>query len=390
MKLNQSECSISTAQNHFTRTDRRDLGLGDQVRFNDALDNLTQKVIFKGTISFKKELDLFRESSLNRKDPIAKTIEGNVLDLLIVGVFWNEYHDSIPKNPKSKRSLLVNLIHFNSQSRKEATKFEILKGKSSESNEEFKKADEVSLDQFNKLVDWLLSQREFRNEAERIQLWNLFFEFYPKAFFENLFPRIVAFSQWFMQETNRVVGEIHLFPNGNNGVENRFPGNDLTTDLRSSQALSYLNLIGAAIFNRAEKNIFESTKYKSVVLPSRMVKKQNCQAMIIDNIRYCGHCSTTCPVSVITRKMNSQGVETVVVEQDDSFYKRINKYSEKNFSGLVLASDFLNSLESAFTMKKEGIPAQIVRLDQVWNDNNTLINYEDTNVSLYRLAKIVQ
>ncbi len=391
MKLNQSECSIPAAHNHFAWPDRKAFEPGGQVRFNDALENLTQKVLFKGTISFKKELGLFRESSLSKNDPVANTIEGNVLDLLILGMFWNEYHTLVPKYSKLKRSLLVSLIHLNSQNRRVGTKLEILRGKEPRNNAELKIATEVSLEQFNALSGWLLTQKEFHGEAERIQLWGLFFEFYPKAFFESLFPRIIAFSQWFMQEANSVLGENYQSLSQFDETDySRFPEKVGSVTFHSNRALYYLNLVGSSIFNRAERCSFESTRYKSVVLPSCMIKKQNCQAMVIDNIRYCGHCTSNCPVSLVTRKMNSQGIETVVMEQDGQLFKRLNKYLEKKHSGVVLASNSNNSLENAFTMKKEGIVSQIVGLDQVWAGSNALEYNGGTNVSVHRLVKIVQ
>jgi hypothetical protein len=386
MKLNQSECRSSSACTNFARPYLPALEKKTSDRFYDAFDDLTQKVIFKGIISFKKELALFRETSLSLNDPMSKMVEGNILDLLITGTVWNAYSTAIPNESKSKKPLLINVIHFNSLSRSEGNKYEILQGKVTKNESEHESENEISHEKLNRLVGWLKSKAEFRNEADRITIWSQFFESYPKAFFENLFPRIIAFSKWFVQEAKLISGDYALSKsrenNGNLSFNPEIAGASFD---QINESLFYLNRIGTTIFNRTEKSTFGNTTYKSVVLPSSLIKKQNCQAMVIDNVRYCGHCTSNCPVSLATRTMNSQGVETIVMEEDNKFFMTLRKYLARNSSAIVIASEASQCLNRAFALKKEGIPAQIIDLDK-----GKAVGSNETAVNLKRLVKIVQ
>jgi uncharacterized protein len=370
------------------------LQLADENKgaFYTRLDDFTQLVVLKGLTEFLENIRSFRQSPVFMNDNLSQSHEENLLDLLIIGTLWNEYGHQYRPVSKAWALVFQHLIRVRSNSKRFKKQIDVIRGQLgkrllADTTNEFPVFNSSNLHQ---LTRWLEATGDFHEEAKRMVIWNSYFKLLSKEEFNELSIRITQFASWFKKEAQKHLGmytpgvESFLSVHHENyvGRENYFFTGRSETEY-------HLNMVGAAIMNRNLKPAFDKTGQKILMLPSCMVKNQGCRTRQQGQVSICQHCTPDCPVSQISKAMNNEKVNTIVVQHSSDFSSAVKQWAGQTHTGLIGTACVLNLLEGGFEMKKNNIPSQCIFLDHSCCQKHWGIKNAAASIDEKQLHKII-
>lgn len=366
-------------------------GFDGEGVFYDELNRFSREVVAEGNLRLGKLIDQFRDSSKHMSSPEMHE-EEHLLDLLIMGVLWNEYAAVLPNISPSKAFIFNRLSHVRNKFPALKKRVDQIRGKLA-----FRFLlinttgtllyDTTTCDQ---LVGWLKATGDFYSEADRIAEWNGYFKSLASSNSNHYIRQVCRFAEWFKARAAIRLGNYTL------GVSRfleshhvRYKGREDYFFTGRHEVEYHLNMVGAAIMNRCFREGFKQAKRKIVMLPKCMVKNASCKATMVHGALLCKHCTPTCNVSQITLAMKEQGVETIVIEHTSQIGKTLKHWAKDRDTGIVGTSCVLNLLQGGFEMKRNQIASQCIFLDHSCCSHHWGVSNKKASIDLKQLNRIV-
>lgn len=365
--------------------------LQDSDAFYLFLDLFTDKVTEFGHNRFANFIKRYRCSVAYLQNDFTQTLDENLLDVLIMGVLWNEYKGRWGNSIKSKEKILTQLFYLRKTNAGIKSQVDNVRGKLSArmlNNSTVVNAT-LSLANFALLSSWLSATTEYNEEVVRMRSWIKFLEGIPSIESEMFLKDVVSFADWFKTEA-RI--ELKKYTRGVDSFlashKQKYQGKENYFFTGRHEVEYHLNMVGASILNKSMRKEFMETDYQVLLLPSCMTKGENCQSMEIMQGTVCTHCSANCNVSRVSREMLRQGTHTFIIKHSSGFSSYLKKWANQKKVGLIGTACTLNLLAGGFEMKRQNIPSQCVFLDysgckKHWNEKGI-----PTDISLSQIKSI--
>jgi uncharacterized protein len=341
-------------------------GTSQSRSFYYHLDHFTSKVITDGMKRFEGIIHQYRKSEVFRSEEFSQSSEENLLDILMIGTFWNEFKGKWGNSIGFQYMILRSLYHIRIKYPGRKPTIDRIRGRlgylflANPSNRE------VSMNLLNLefLILYLSATGDYNEEVKRLQLWHRFLNAIPEILSKALLKEASAYAEWFKKEA---IIELGQYTRGVDSFldnhEESYRGREDYFFCGRNEIMYHLNMVGAAIMNRSLKDDFEQTTDQVLMLPTCMVKSDKCKAVQFNSYYVCTHCTPGCNASAITRKMKAEGKQTVLIKHSSDFSKALLPWANQNETGLIGTACVLNLLAGGFEMKRMGIPSQCVFLD---------------------------
>lgn len=300
-----------------------------------------------------------------------RTREEYVYDLISIGVYWNIYGPAAMRSQWEMMKSLAFLYNLRRKYKKIKPQVDKLRGWLSTvflsrhiSDERRERTPDLR--QLNRLILWLESTGEFREEVKRYKLWSAYWHKDGKAYMFEELDSAVSFARWFEARCGRELYR-HTF-NVDNFRLMKHPAHKWKEDyiFCGRQELEYhLSMVGAEIMNRAYKKDFASTNKRAVLLPACMRSKPEgeCKGVRVGLEYICAGCDSGCEVNKITRIGKQEGFETRIIPHSSDFSAWLETWAAGKGIGVVGVACPLNLITGGLEMKALDVPAQCVLLD---------------------------
>jgi hypothetical protein len=225
-----------------------------------------------------------------------------------------------------------------------------------------------AVERLARLIDWLQSTGEFKQEALRLENWRCYLaEFKPDK--ATYWLRVaVEVYQEFERQADLALG---AYTRGVAGyVAHEHAHLRWREDLLmcGKPAVEYhLNMLAAEVMNRGLRDDFNRTERKIVLLPACMrgAHARECKARVggIDGVDItCAGCDSECAVNRITRSLRPYGIAVYMVPHSTGFSRWLARW-EHSGAGVTAVACILNLVQGGLEMRERGIAAQCLPLD---------------------------
>jgi hypothetical protein len=354
------------------------------------LETVTNQVVEIGLNHFRNEIRNFMNSEtiLNKKMKISEN--EHLLEILMIGVFWNTYQGRWRWNIGLISPFFKFLNSFRSTNLKKGV--DSLRGLlgSALLNKTAKKNLPFDLDNFNSLIHWLSATGDFEKELKMIDKWLDFLYFDGSRISYEFLAEASAYAEWFEAYTKSHLGiyteNVEPFLQQNKKI---YKGREDQFFCLRSQVEYHLNMVGAQIMNNSLKEEFLRTDKQILLLPTCMAKSSNCKATLTGNALQCNYCSSGCSIAKTSAEMRKIGVETVLIKHSTDFSEWLKPWANQSKTGLIGTACVLNLLGGGYEMKQLGIPSQCVYLNNSgckkhWNKTGV-----PTEINIDRVSKLL-
>ncbi|MFH0736002.1 MAG: DUF116 domain-containing protein [bacterium] len=374
------------------------------------LDNSTQNEYYLRIKEFTDELVLSTDkeykSLLNRYISFLKNSrlenirswEEYYYDLLMIGVVWNLYlNHSINLSYINYKifSGLIKLRNINEAVKKYA---DLLRGVLATLFLTKSKCEPEILNipvkkKINKLIRWMYSTNEFREEVKRVKLFAEFIDSISEKESSLFLLKIINNSNLFSQKAKNKLG-IYT-----KNVE-KFIKNDLKSYkwkedfifCGRSEIEYHLSMLGAELMNRAFKTDFNNTTQRAVLLPACMRLKQDgsCKALKKDLNLICTGCADECNINKYRKAGKVLNYKTFVIPHSSNFSNWLKKWAVGQNIGVVGVACPLNLITGGLELKALDIPAQCLLLDYCGCKNHWSKTGIPTNINEEQLKLVLK
>jgi hypothetical protein len=333
-------------------------------QFYLQLDVISKQVVETGMKHFGADIVNFRESVRVQGDSVKKSDEELLLEILMLGVYWNTYRGKWRWNIQLVLPIFNTLYLLRSTFLKKGVD-KLRGGLGAWLLDKPKREDLIfEIDTLNNLVDWLSATGDFKMEVKMMNSWVNFLYFNIKRNSIEFLAEASEFASWFDEYTKKHLGNytenVSSFLNNN---EKRYRGREDQFFCSRTQVEYHINMVGAQIMNDSLKTDFLQTDNKILLLPTCMVSNSNCKAITKGNAIICQHCNSDCNISKTSNEMKKVGVETVLIKHSSDFSKWLKPWANQKSTGLIGTACVLNLLGGGYEMKQLNIPSQCVFLD---------------------------
>jgi hypothetical protein len=327
------------------------------------LEKITSQVVETGMQHFRNDLNDFRNSEQFSKGKNNSENE-NLLEILMIGVFWNNYQGRWRWNIGLIAPMFQLIYKLRSTSLKKSV--DALKGSlgSFLLNKPIRSDLPFDIDNFDNLINWLSATGDFKMEVRMLKKWSSFlYTGLSRKSYEFL-AEASAFAEWFEKYTKSQLGSytenVESFLQHNKKL---LRGREDQFFCSRTQVEYHMNMVGAQIMNESLNDEFQKTEKKILLLPTCMAKSSNCKATISEYALVCQNCTPDCNISKTKEKMANIGVETILIKHSSDFSKWIKPWANQSNTGLIGTACVLNLLGGGYEMKQMGIPSQCVYLN---------------------------
>ena len=338
--------------------------------------------------SFYSELDFFIDSLLddldleaseiikdfcdfigNNKIEILRSSNEYVVELLMIGVYWNNYSGNASKTNKLSTKFLKAL--YKQRKRFPSFKAEIDKLRgflayvSLEKNTN-KFSSRYNFKGFINLMDWLSATGEFNEEVLRLRHWVAFLRTRDKRFVAKFIETALYFAEQLFEKGKNTLGK--YVKDVSNFHQNNVSGYKYREDyfFASRRENEYfLNMFAAEILNRGLKKSFIKTSKKVLLLPTcmRNAPTTGCKAKSDGKELVCVSCSAECNIGKVTSEIKNENITSYLIPHSSEFSKFLVKWKDIPDIGLIGVACVLNLITGGYEMKRLDIPSQCVFLD---------------------------
>jgi uncharacterized protein len=291
-----------------------------------------------------------------------------LLEFLIAGILWNEYTHHARQSSRfviRSSSLLYSLRSVNSLFKIASDYLRgflmnmLLHSPPSTSLEPSGK-------NFFRLMQWLEATGEFTEEIKRLAHLNNFISTFDSekqnrllADCSTLACKFKSAAPAFLGKyTGKIASFIEQVSETNRNKENRiFCGR--------SEVEYHMNMFAAEVMNRQFKEEFISRKNKVVLLPTcmRQQNQNECTAYKDGETLLCAHCTSSCTINILSKKLANHGVQCSLVPHSSDFSRYLKRWQNSTDTALVGVACVLNLLRGGFEMRGLSIASQCVFLD---------------------------
>lgn len=223
------------------------------------------------------------------------------------------------------------------------------------------------VENFERLIEWLDASKYFIQEHHRLLNWAKYLKQKSPIYVSNFLNSTREISKQFIEISQSRLG---IYTSGvetfrqkaQGGSENR---EDIVYVTRPEEDY-FLNMIGVEIINRANRQRFNNTIRKIVVLPECMSNPDSgkCRAKATKNTKaQCQSCTPSCTANQIAQKLEKNGVEMKIIQAPTSFSHYVKTWEHHPKIGIVAVGCVLSLLSKSYELLSLGIPSQCVFID---------------------------
>lgn len=366
----------------------------DGLNFYDSLKLATDEVLRSGAFFKALFVSEFRKYIIEKNIEKVRSEEEYFLEYLTIGILWRNYASTAYKT--SKQALKINNYLYQKRSSHPKLKksLDSIRGKYAYLflNKDNSGVVEVNKENLQVLSNWLDATGEFSEEVIRINNWIEWFNTFQSVHSELIIRKSIEFSDFFVSICDDYMGK--YLPNLNTFLASHNKNYKYKEDYfftKRSKDEYFINMIGSELLNRAFKEEFDGTNYKTVLLPScmRPLNGDNCKAHEIKGNFYCSGCNLNCNIYKIDIELRKLGYQSCIMPHSSGFSKFLSQWKNQNNTGLVGVACTLNLLKGGYEMKKLEIPSQCVLLDFCGCKKHWSKNGVATNLNIEQLKNIL-
>jgi len=392
MKTPTLSLSETPKQNKFNSPYQLNLSANGSDAFYLMLDIFTDHILKEGHTQFDQLIHQYRCSAAFMNNGFKQSSDENVLDILIMGVLWNQYKGKWGGSIAMKKAILNKLYTIRKNNAFLKPMADNLRGKLTPMlDHPVDENIEMNADNLKHLTMWLSATGEFNEELLRIESWIEFLAGIPKSMEQFFLVHVERFALWFEEEAHAAM------KNYTRGVRQflsthllKYRGKEDYFFTGRNEVEYHLNMVGASIMNRSMQKEFLETEHQILLLPSCMKKNENCMSVEVMQGRICTNCTEGCNISKVSQQMKEEGVHTFIIQHSSSFSKYLERWANQNKIGLIGTACTLNLLMGGFEMKRLNIPAQCVFLDYCGCKNHWSEKGLATNINVRQVHNLVK
>lgn len=250
--------------------------------------------------------------------------------------------------------------------------------------------DDTSLSAIDRLLTWLESADDFRQEWAHLLPWRTFLATRPAGERAAGLTAARSFAIWFEGRSLEVLGR--YTPHVERFLAEAHPGYAGRDDeiLCGRQRVEYhLNMVGTEILTRAYRDAFRRAARQVVIAPPCMCARPSdeCERLSTSFGARCTGCTPGCRVHQLTKLGEKRGFEVIIFTHDLPSLRAGLEEGEE--FGVVGISCVLTNAPGGWEARALGIPAQGVLLDYCgcsWHWHETGLA---TDVNFRRLLRVL-
>jgi uncharacterized protein len=341
-------------------------------------------------------LDSFLSFNLRTDCKLIRTPEEAYLELLTLGIYLENYSNASRRILPLFARLLKRMYHIRNSTPALKKYIDRVRGILAYFFLREKSGDRKvkTLTDMGKLLKWLSATGEFTQEVERLTDWHLFL--LGLSVMER--NSIIAVSRKsaanFTLNAKQSLGiftaEIENFLKRQPSIY-KYRENYFFTARKENEY--FLNMFGAEVINRVEREKFRKTRNKLLLLPTCM--RQNpadrCKAIYDGKGMLCQACNANCNIHRTASSIGYKGVKTYIIHHSSMFSKNLKGLASQTDTGIIGVACALNLLAGGYELKKLNIPAQCIYLDysgckKHWHPTDS---QQPTSIQMNRLLELV-
>lgn len=292
------------------------------------------------------------------------------VEILTIGLAWERYISASQNTSYLISRILIKLNQLRKKSQTIKPYIDYLKGIIiggyfiSKINSKIRD-DNKSIENFNKLINWLDASGEFKDETKRLKNWEIYLNTKNEKFVEDFLISTLKIFTWFKTESDKKLskfdGQLKEF------IKNENQRTALREDslFRRKEIVEYhLNMVGAELMNRGFLIGFNQTENKVLLVPGCMrINETACKAIINNLDILCTGCDKECNVNKLTNMGRKENFKVYIIPHSSSFTKWLKRWDTKKDTGLVAVACLLNLVPGGYEMRELGLNAQCILLD---------------------------
>jgi hypothetical protein len=253
--------------------------------------------------------------------------------------------------------------------------------------------DDLTLQNLDRLLDWMTASGDFAEEVKRLRPWQEFMEGQKPPKLAATLKTATSLAAWFEHRSLEVLGR--YTPNVDAFLAEKHPDYRWREDVIfcGRQRVEYhLYMVGSEILNRAFREAFLQTKRRVVLLPPCMKAKleAGCLAQETPLGERCAACTPGCRVHQATKLGEKYGFDVFIMPHELSVFSNGGISPSKGEGvGIVGVSCPLTNMTGGWETKDMGVPAQGLLLDYCgcpwhWHEQGIA-----TDINLHKLLEIM-
>lgn len=362
--------------------------------FYNSLEKFTDSFLFDANKKLGHLAQDYLQFLKTNNNPDAGVHDDYILEILIIGVLWNNYASKAFNTKESSTQLLKKLYVYRKEHPSLKPQVDWLRGKLSTFllDNPDKAKTEYTLSNFESLLHWLSATGEFNEEVIRMSGWFKYWETKSSLQFQKDLSSIAAFGETFTLAAKNALGHYTMqLTNFQKYTLKSYKYREDYFFVGRKENEYHMNMVGAEIMNRNLREKFENTKYKAALLPAcmRTVPEGGCKAVNDGKELVCTMCNSQCNIGQVAKNMKEKNVKTYIIPHSSQFSKFLVKWANNSETGLIGVACVLNLLGGGYEMKRLNIPSQCVFLDYCGCKKHWHQKGIPTNLSITKLEKIV-
>jgi len=368
----------------------------DSTGFYIDLSHFTDLVINNLNLETENHITDFCQYVNEYKIENLRSRNEYLVELLMIGMYWNNYSGKAVKTGSLSKNLLKAL--YKQRKRFPAYKPEIDKVRgvfaySFLEKNNIKRSGSLTLHTFENLLSWLSATGEFNEEVLRLRNWTAFLNTKDAVYTGNLIKTSMLFADRFSLTAMEKLGEYTQHLNG--FQQNTLPNYKYREDyfFASRRENEYfLNMFAAEVLNRGLKKGFTETTKKVLLLPTCMRSEPDtgCKAKSDGKELVCANCNAKCNIGKVSFEMKKQGITSYLIPHSSDFSRFLVKWQNSPDTSLIGVACVLNLITGGYEMKRLDISSQCVFLDYCGCKKHWDKEGFATSLNVNQLKKMVQ
>ncbi|KNF07620.1 hypothetical protein CLPU_14c00380 [Gottschalkia purinilytica] len=372
------------------------LKLNDKTSYEYYMkvSTFTDEVMFKLSESTDILVKDFQDYIIENDCEAVRSKDEYSFELLTLGVLWIKYIDKaliLGKIPKVTLNKLVDLRGIGGFTKIAVDyirgflgRLFLLKEKSQLS------PINRTVENMNKLLDWLDATGEFNQEIKRLKHWQDYLSSKSKEEASNIILIALDLAKWFEYKSRDRLGcfteNVERFLTG---TYKRHKWKEDNVYCGRKRIEYHLNMVGAEIMNRVFREDFLKTKEKILLLPAcmRFQSKRNCKAIENEEGQLCTGCTSKCKANHLIQMGRKHNFRVLIIPHESTAFK--NTKIEKNEKGIVGVACVLGLISGGWKAKELGFVPQCVLLDYCGCKNHWHEEGIITDINVHKLMDIL-
>lgn len=287
------------------------------------------------------------------------------IEVILIGVMWNEYISNAIKNKRVPISLCNKLSDLRNKSKRFKKNIDLIRGVIN-SRLLIRKGDnniQIEKKEFSLLLKWMGAVGDFKEEIIRMKNWEIFFENNSEKAFKKVIVIANNTIEYLYKVSDYSIGSyIQGLEKFLSNYKNDHKNKEDIIYCGKRKIHYYFNMVSAEIMNEAYEKSFRSAKEKLVFLPGCIRQVKNvCKGIKTENGYKCIGCFKDCNGNKIRSIGEKEGFKTYIIPRETDL--RIGNENESKSIGIIGIACITNLISGGFKAIRLGFIPQCILLD---------------------------